>query len=103
MTKAMIKDDVIGRLRAHEAELRAEGVLHLSLFGSVARGTEKPSSDIDLAAVYDHGKVRTLVDLAGVVRSIRTFAGRDDVDVCDAENLRPRVKASFEREHVRIF
>jgi uncharacterized protein len=41
---AMDRDEVITRLRAHEADLHQAGVARLSLFGSVAR----PDSDVDL-------------------------------------------------------
>lgn len=44
----MERDTVIAALKAHEAELRAAGVLSASLFGSVARG-EAPAHDVDLA------------------------------------------------------
>jgi uncharacterized protein len=44
----MERDDVIAALKRHEPELRAAGVLGLSLFGSVARG-ENPSHDVDVA------------------------------------------------------
>ena len=43
----MHRDQVIGALRAHEQELRAAGVVSVSLFGSVARG-EHPTHDVDL-------------------------------------------------------
>ncbi|HUN72586.1 MAG TPA: nucleotidyltransferase domain-containing protein [Steroidobacteraceae bacterium] len=43
------KSQVLNKLRALEAELRAEGVRHVSLFGSVARGEDTVSSDVDLA------------------------------------------------------
>lgn len=45
----MEKDRIIARLRDHESELRAAGVASLSLFGSVARGDDRPSSDLDIA------------------------------------------------------
>ena len=45
----MERDRVIAALRAHEREIRAAGVLSLSLFGSVARG-EESAHDVDLAA-----------------------------------------------------
>jgi len=44
----MDRDQVIRALQAHEQELRAAGVVSLSLFGSVARG-ENPVHDIDVA------------------------------------------------------
>ena len=46
--KAMNRDQVIQTLQAHERELRAEGVLSLSLFGSLARA-EGPAQDVDVA------------------------------------------------------
>jgi predicted nucleotidyltransferase len=44
----MERDLVIAALRAHEQELRAAGVVSVSLFGSVARG-ENPTNDVDVA------------------------------------------------------
>jgi uncharacterized protein with HEPN domain len=49
----MDKDTVIKKLRAHEGELRAEGVSHVFLFGSVARGEQDERSDVDLFYDYD--------------------------------------------------
>ena len=39
---------ILDRLRAHEAQLRARGVLHVAVFGSVARDDDRPDSDVDL-------------------------------------------------------
>jgi predicted nucleotidyltransferase len=39
---------VVSALKAHEQDLRAAGVLSLSLFGSVARG-EDSAHDVDIA------------------------------------------------------
>jgi len=44
----MERDRVIAALKAHERELRAGGVLSLSLFGSLARG-EDSANDVDVA------------------------------------------------------
>jgi predicted nucleotidyltransferase len=38
--------DVIATLQRHEAALRARGVRHAALFGSVARGDGRTGSDI---------------------------------------------------------
>ena len=43
----MHRDQVISALKAHEQELRAAGVVSVSLFGSVARG-ENPTHDVDV-------------------------------------------------------
>jgi len=39
---------VIKKLRASRDELTDKGLLNIAVFGSVARGDEKPGSDIDL-------------------------------------------------------
>jgi uncharacterized protein len=46
--ETMDRDKVISALRAHEQELRAAGVLSVSLFGSTARGESDPA-DVDIA------------------------------------------------------
>ena len=52
-TTTGLAEHVIATLQAHETELRRVGILHLSLFGSVARGDAEASSDVDLAAELD--------------------------------------------------
>jgi uncharacterized protein len=48
----MQREDVIARLKEHEAELRRLGVEHLYLFGSTARDEAGDDSDVDL--FFDH-------------------------------------------------
>jgi len=43
----MNRDQAINTLKAHERELRAAGVVSVSLFGSVARG-ENTAHDVDV-------------------------------------------------------
>jgi predicted nucleotidyltransferase len=45
---AMRQDDIISALRAHEGELKQAGIASLSLIGSVARGEDRPDSDVDV-------------------------------------------------------
>ena len=47
------RDEIIGTLRAHQAELRRRGVGHAALFGSVARGEGKRTSDLDIRIELD--------------------------------------------------
>lgn len=49
MTSIRIGSHVLSTLRALEPELREAGVRHISVFGSVARGEDTASSDVDLA------------------------------------------------------
>ena len=45
----MNRDQIISRLRAHETEPKAAGVLSVSIFGSAARGENLADSDVDIA------------------------------------------------------
>ena len=48
----MNREQVIRALKAHKQELRAAGVVSVSLFGSVARG-ESPTHDVDVVVRLD--------------------------------------------------
>ena len=45
--------DILAKLRRHEPMLRAAGISHAALFGSHARGTAAPGSDIDIIVTFD--------------------------------------------------
>jgi len=47
------RERIIATLRAHQAELNRRGVRHAALFGSVARGEGKRTSDIDILIELD--------------------------------------------------
>jgi predicted nucleotidyltransferase len=62
----MDREGIIAKLRQHEAELRASGIVRLSVFGSVARGDAAPRSDVDLMGEFERAKGLTLFDMAGL-------------------------------------
>ncbi len=43
---------------AHEAEIRAQGVTRLAVFGSMARNEARPDSDVDLSVDRHHRQRR---------------------------------------------
>ena len=51
--KPLLLEDVKRILAGHKAELRAQGVKSLAVFGSVARGEAEPESDLDLLVEFD--------------------------------------------------
>jgi len=55
-TSAPTRERTIDRLRAAEPEIRRLGVRRLALFGSVARGEARPSSDVDLLVEFAPGQ-----------------------------------------------
>ena len=98
----MDRDDVIAALRGSESELRAAGIIRLSLFGSMARGDHGPGSDVDLLAAFDATRRISLLDVAGIERKISQMLGRS-VELVEEGTLKPRVQANIEAEAVRAF
>lgn len=98
----MNRDQVIATLRAHEAELRAAGVVRLSVFGSVARGDSSPESDVDLLAEFDKTGHYTLLTLGRLESRLADLLGTR-VDLSSPEWLRESIRAQVLREAVSAF
>jgi uncharacterized protein len=84
----MTRDQIIEKLREREADLRAQGVAHAALFGSVARSEDSPDSDIDILVDLDPAIVVTIFDYAGVKDFVAAMFDRP-VDVVSRESLKP--------------
>ena len=93
---------VISTLRHHEQELRAAGVVHLSVFGSTARGDRRADSDIDLLATFDHSRRISLLGVAGIERQLSEMLGHA-VELAEENTLKPRVRKKAAVEAVRAF
>ena len=94
--------EVIQTLRAHQEALRQAGILHLSLFGSVARGDADPDSDIDLAAEFDPAARMSLIRLVGLERELSELFGRP-VEILPEPVQKERLRVNLERDRVRAF
>lgn len=98
----MKQTEVIAKLRAHEQELRAAGVLRLSLFGSTARDEAQTGSDIDLLAAFDDAQSLSLLDMIGIENRLTDLLGQR-VDLIEEGTLKPRAQENVSREAVRAF
>ena len=98
----MDRDQVIATLRRHEPELRAAGVVKLSVFGSTARGDRRSDSDIDLLARFDESRRLSLLDVVGIELQLGALLGQT-VDLIEEGTLKPRVQEKVEPETVRAF
>jgi predicted nucleotidyltransferase len=87
----MKRDEIIEKLKAREADLRAHGVTHAALFGSVARNEQNAESDIDILVDLDPAIVVTMFDYAGVKAYVAGLFN-ESVDVVDREALKPRLR-----------
>ena len=102
----MFRDTVIAMLRAHEQELKASGVVSLSVFGSVARGEDRPDSDVDvtvrLTEDASSGGFAYFGRLDALSNQLRASVGRP-VDVVVEPVRKARLRQEIERDAARAF
>jgi predicted nucleotidyltransferase len=101
----MTRDEALAVLKANETELRQRGVAHAALFGSLARGDEHPSSDIDVLVRFAPEAAITLWDYAGLKRRIARMLGasKTKIDVIDLDGMSAYVRPNVERDAVYAF
>src|SRR5579871_4191559 len=95
----MDRERVIATLLRYESELMAAGIIRLSLFGSTARGDNRPDSDIDLLAAFDDTRCISLLDVVGIEQQISGMLGRT-VELVEEGTLKLRVQKNVEAEAV---
>jgi predicted nucleotidyltransferase len=72
------------------------------VFGSVARGEDRPDSDVDLAVEIEDGRSFSLIRMEDTRLVLQDTLGRP-VDLGLVGSLRPAVRAAFDAESMRIF
>src|SRR5258708_37999490 len=100
--RVMDKSYVIETLRYHQPELKAAGIVHLRVFGSVARGNATPQSDIDLIADFDMAKRYTLLTMSRLENRLTDILGAK-VDLSPSDSLKETVRREAMREAVLAF
>lgn len=102
----MDRAQIIGALRAHEAELRAAGIERLAIFGSVVRGDEIAGSDLDvlvrLNARAREGGFAYFGRLDALARQLSRIVGRR-VDLVPEPVRKERLRRSIEKESAVAF
>ncbi len=95
-------DQIIEKLKHAQSKFKSENVIHLSLFGSVARGDAHYGSDIDLVAEYDCG--------VGIMKWGRTkkiakevLGEKYKIDLVPSKSLKKEIRESAMRDAVKIF
>jgi len=92
--------EVIARIRAHARELHERfGVTRIDVFGSFARGEQRPESDVDLLVEVAEPTMETVF---GSEEFLRRLMGRK-VDAGTFASLRPRVQPYVKEEMVHVW
>jgi uncharacterized protein len=97
----MQRDEVIAKLKQHEADLRRLGVEHLYLFGSTARDQAREDSDVDLFFDYERGKLG-LFELMDVKEETSRILGRK-ADIMTRDSLHKVLRSRIEASALRVF
>jgi len=98
----MNAQDAVATLRRNESALRARGIRHAAVFGSVARGDNRPDSDLDILVEFEPnagGSIYGYMRLKDYVAGL--FEG--PVDVIDRDALKPHLRAPSARDAVYAF
>ena len=98
----MDRRDIIAILRENEAPLRQRGVRHAALFGSCARGEQRPDSDVDIMIEVDPAARIGVYEYVAIKDYI---AGLFDahVDVVRRDRLMPYVGPAAARDAIYAF
>ena len=98
----MRRDDIIARLKEAEPALRARGIRRAAVFGSVARGDDRPDSDIDIMIEVGPEAHITVFDYVGLKEYV---AGLFDgpVDVASRDGLKPYVHPAATADAIYAF
>jgi predicted nucleotidyltransferase len=83
--------DALGLLRKHEPELQKQfGVSKIGIFGSFARGEERPDSDIDILVTFQTGR-KTFDNFMGTKFFLEDLFKRK-VDLVTDAALKPLIR-----------
>lgn len=94
------RDEVMAKRELIRTLARAHGATRIDLFGSAARGEDRPDSDLDFVVELEPD--RSLLDLIGLNEDLSALFGRK-VDAFTRSGLKPRVLAQVRREAIKIF
>jgi uncharacterized protein len=98
----MTRNEIVGTLAAHRAELARRGVRSLALFGSTARDEARPASDVDLLVDLAPAAGIDLFDLMDIRNYLAELLHRP-VDLVIRGDLKPHVRDNALRDAVHVF
>lgn len=102
MKAGMDRQAILDRLRESEPALRERGLTHAALFGSRARGDNRPDSDIDIMIEIAADFPMGVFQYVGVVHAIEDLFPLP-VDVSNLTAQKPHVRPSAQRDAVYAF
>lgn len=100
------RNPILCTLRALQPQLHAAGVAHMSVFGSVARGEDTASSDVDLALDLVPGAApdgfQFIIFVEHLQQMLATALSRS-VDVVILPVRRREIREALNRDAIGVF
>jgi predicted nucleotidyltransferase len=96
------RETILSVLRDHAPELREAGLVHLRVFGSVARNQANDKSDIDLLGDFDRSKQITLVTLGSLESRLSMLLGMR-VELSSPDWMKEPIRSRAMQEAVVAF
>ena len=93
---------LIERLRGLRTRLAEDGVTHLAMFGSRARGDHHDGSDLDVLIEIEEARKFSLIDLVGVQHTIGDAIGIP-VQATMRRSMTPGFRQAVAQDVVDIF
>lgn len=93
------RDAIIAIIRANRAKLDELNVKSLAIFGSVARGDDRPDSDLDVLVEFEG--MATFDGYFDLLHLLEELVGRK-VDLVTQKALKPRLRAYVEKDLIRV-
>ena len=97
----MNRDEIIGRIRENAEALQALGAASLYLYGSHARDTAGPGSDVDVFIDRDPTRHFGFIELTELEFLLRDILGVD-VDLSTRTALHPALRHDIEANAVKV-
>lgn len=99
----MNRDLALSILRSLRPSLEGRGVAHAGLFGSVARGDARPTSDVDVVVTPILGRRFDLFDLGAIQSLLESGFRGARIDLVAEPLASPTLRSAVLRERVNAF
>ncbi|PKQ03341.1 MAG: XRE family transcriptional regulator [Alphaproteobacteria bacterium HGW-Alphaproteobacteria-12] len=94
---------VLRTLQKARPALEEQGVLHLAVFGSLARMEDRPDSDIDIVVDIDPARRIDIVSLAGIGGFIERLVGIPTDIVRRRPDMKPELRQHLAEDEIYVF
>ena len=96
------RDQLLAELRALRPEFEGRGVVHMAIFGSRARGDNRPDSDVDLVIDIADDRKFSMLDLVGLGNLVEDELGVEG-NFFMRRSLDRSLQRTFGRDGLKVF